>query len=190
MPAFKYRQRWYRRAQLFNQIIPVVVDDWLFDTSSLTARLLKRCAQSFNVQLLSQSYASISAAERSAMRLPQSCAALVREVLLCDDQTPLVYARSVIPVSTLKGPLRCYAKMGERPLGAMLFADRTMRRGEVEVTSTLPQHCCSAKKIKAGVHSDSVIWGRRSVFWVSGKPLLVGEYFLPALFKMCDQMTL
>ncbi len=189
MSAFKYRQRWYRRAQLITRCVPAWVDGWLFDASSLTARLIKRCGQSFNVRLLSQSYALINAEEKSVMGLSHNHAALVREVLLCDNQTPLVYARTVIPVSTLKGPLRCYANMGERPLGAMLFADRTMRRGEVEVTSTLPQHCCSVEKIKATIDAESIIWGRRSVFRVSGKPILVSEYFLPALFEMDGQLV-
>ena len=66
--------------------------------------------------------------------------------------------------------------MGNRPLGAMLFADRTMKREEVEVASLPLSH--SANQY-TGIKKP--IWGRRSVFRVSGKPLLVSEYFLPEL---------
>jgi chorismate-pyruvate lyase len=31
--------------------------------------------------------------------------------------------------------------------------------------------------------TDATVWGRRSVFRVAGKPLLVSEYFLPELLK-------
>ncbi len=185
MPAFNYRQHWYRRAQLTTRAVPAQVENWLFDTSSLTARLIQRYGQSFNVQLLSQTRQRMNAEEKSAMNLFDNQAALQREVLLCDNKTPLVYARTVIPLSTLSGPLRRYAHLGERPLGAILFADRTMRRGEVEVTSSLPQHCVDS--VQALSQTGKTVWGRRSVFRVSDKPLLVSEYFLPTLFRVSDR---
>jgi len=110
------------------------------------------------------------------MVLQKAHSALVRQVLLCCDEQPLVYARTVIPVTTIQGAQRRYANMGNRPLGAMLFADRTMRREAVEV-SMLP----AAHEANQYTNSNDPIWGRRSVFRVSGKPLLVSEYFLPEL---------
>lgn len=118
--------------------------------------------------------------------------ALVREVLLCCGDTPLVYARTVIPSSTVQGALRRYANMGNRPLGAMLFSDRTMIREPVQV-AMLPEDSIAQKYAdKAGPDSaehDLInrdtgnVWGRRSVFRVSSKPILVSEYFLPQLLK-------
>ncbi len=183
MPDFRYRQRWLRRSQLLTQRPPARTADWLFDTSSLTSRLIQYCGSSFNVRLLSQAYTLMHAEEKNAMGLNAEQAALVRQVLLCDAEKPLVYARTVIPVSTLQGALRRYANLGERPLGAMLFADRSMSRGEMEVTSTLPQRCCKQEMAAQNIDANSVIWGRRSVFRVTGKPILVSEYFLPALFE-------
>lgn len=188
MPAFKYRQRWYRRSQVLSQSLSPQMENWLFDASSLTARLIERCGPSFHVKLLSQAYTLMNAEEKAVMGLSHGHAALIRQVLLCDGDTPLVYARTVIPVSTLKGALRRYANLGERPLGAMLFADRTMRRGEVEVTPALPERCCnikewSLKELNQAIETKSIIWGRRSVFSVSERPILVSEYFLPTLFE-------
>ncbi|HHO58828.1 MAG TPA: chorismate lyase, partial [Thiotrichales bacterium] len=60
MSAFNYRQRWYRRSQLLNREIPSQVAHWLFDASSLTARLVQRCGPAFNVRLLSQAYTRIN----------------------------------------------------------------------------------------------------------------------------------
>ena len=102
---------------------------------------------------------------------------MIREVRLCCGDVGWVYARTVIPFSTLTGAQRLYANLGTRPLGAMLFADRTMQRDEVMVTEL------SEKELPASLTlpRDSHVWGRRSVFRVGGKPLLVSEYFLPAL---------
>ena len=151
---------------------------WLFDASSLTARLIDLCGDDFSVRVISQRWQLLDAEEASAMSLNDVRSALVRQVLLCCGDRPLVYARTVIPVTTIKGAQRRYANMGNRPLGAMLFADRTMRREEVQV-AVLPASHEANQFIKA----DEPVWGRRSVFRVADKPLLVSEYFLSDLLK-------
>ena len=174
----KSEQRWYRRHQLFNQQIPPLLLPWLFDASSLTARMIELCGQDFSVQVISQHWQKLEAKEASAMALKNVRSALVRQVLLCCGDQPLVYARTVIPVTTIQGAQRRYANMGNRPLGAMLFADRTMRREEVQVALLPAEH-----EVNKYTKSAEPVWGRRSVFRVSGKPLLVSEYFLPDLIK-------
>jgi len=178
IPNVKSKQRWYQRHQLFNQSIPPALTPWLFDASSLTARMINLCGKGFSVRVLSQSWQKIDAEESLAMALPHVHSALVRQVLLCCDGKPLIYARTVIPATTVQGAQRRYANMGSRPLGAMLFADRTMRREAVQVAK-LPLSHVAYQYVKGG----KGVWGRRSVFRVSGKPILVSEYFLPELFN-------
>lgn len=173
----KSTQRWYRRHQLFNQNIPPSLLPWLFDASSLTARMIDLCGKDFSVRVISQQWQKLNAEEASAMSLDHVRSALVRQVLLCCGDNPLVYARTVIPATTITGAQRRYANMGNRPLGAMLFADRTMRREEVQV-ATLPALHEANQFSKSG----EAVWGRRSVFRVAGKPLLVSEFFLADLF--------
>lgn len=110
------------------------------------------------------------------MSLNNVRSAMVRQVLLCCDERPLVYARTVIPVTTVQGAQRRYSNMGNRPLGAMLFADRTMRREEVQVAMLSREHAANQYS-----KSNEPVWARRSVFRVAGKPLLVSECFLPEL---------
>lgn len=117
--------------------------------------------------------------EMRVLGMRQRKLALVRQVkLYCGDHA-VVYARTVIPVTTLTGRQRCYANLGNRPLGAMLFADRSMQRDEVMVSKLKP---VDRLHQKTGASADT-IWGRRSVFRVGGKALLVSEYYLPALFE-------
>lgn len=172
------KQRWYLRHQLFNQSIQASLYPWLFDASSLTARLIALHGSDFSVRVLSQQWQKLSAEESTAMALNHAHSALVRQVLLCAADKPLVYARTVIPATTIQGAQRRYASMGNRPLGAMLFADRTMRREAVQV-AMLPENHAAHKYAE----TDKSVWGRRSVFRVAGKPILVSEYFLPELLK-------
>lgn len=175
----KSKHRWYRRHQLFNHALDASLSAWLFDVSSLTARLIELCGKDFSVQVISQCWQTLEAEEAAAMSLQHVHSALVREVLLCCNDQPLVYARTVIPSTTVKGARRRYANMGNRPLGAMLFADRTMRREPVQVSLLPVMH-----KANQYTKSDLPVWGRRSVFRVSGKPLLVSEYFFAELLKL------
>lgn len=173
------QQRWYRRRQLISKHAPGSVQAWLFDPASLTARLKARCTSGFRVELLSQCIALPRLDESKALHIKVGQRALIRQVRLCCGETGWVYARTVIPFSTLTGAQRLYANLGTRPLGAMLFADRTMKRDEVMVTvlseSELPDSLNLSRNLR--------VWGRRSVFRVGGKPLLVSEYFLPALLN-------
>lgn len=116
--------------------------------------------------------------ESLALHLRDRNQALVRQVLLYCNEVPWVYARTVIPLTSLRGPLRGLTRLGNKPLGAVLFANRTMRRSAIEVTRLMPQHPCHAAVQHAG---KEIIWGRRSVFHLHNRPLLVSEFFLPGI---------
>ena len=143
--------------------------------------MIDLCGKDFSVRVISQQWQKLNAEEASAMSLKHVRSALVRQVLLCCGDQPLVYARTVIPVTTVHGAQRRYANMGSRPLGAMLFADRTMRREDVQVAILPVSH-----EANLFTRADEPVWGRRSVFRVAGKPLLVSEFFLPELFKVAS----
>jgi len=140
----------------------------------LTRKLIIASRNTFVVQVLRQGYSKPRPAERNALGLPLRRLALVREVVLCGGGTPWVYARSIIPLSTLTGRQRSLRKLDARPLGALLFSDRGMRRGPLEIArvpgALIPDELAPA---------SAQLWGRRSLFFLDGKPLLVSEIFLP-----------
>jgi len=174
----RYRlQHWRNRAQTFSSSLSVDVADWLFDPTSLTARIIRTCPGQFSVKVLAQSYSHARLTEKRILNMQNRETALIREVHLLCDEHPIVYARTVIPVSTLTGAQRQLAHLGNKPLGAVLFSDPSMQRGEVEIAHLKPE------QVKLDSQSDLDIWGRRSVFKLAGKPLLVSEYFLPELFE-------
>jgi chorismate--pyruvate lyase len=152
----------------------------LLEPNSLTRRLVRACGcRPFRVKLLSARYRYAALDEARALGVPNGVRVLVREVQLLCDETPWVYARSLIPVTSLQGPLQRLKRQGSRSLGATLFADRTLRRGPLEI------RCVDATEVPLERDGDKRVnvWGRRSVFHVQNQPLLVSEYFLPALFK-------
>lgn len=152
---------------------------WLFDSASLTQRVREACTGTFSVRVEQQDWGRPRLDESRALGLRQGRLALIREVhLLCDDR-PWVFARTVIPRSTLSGEQRRLAQLGNRPLGAVLFADPRMVRGSVEVAPIRFGHPLYAAAVQGLKGKPGVIWGRRSVFRLGDKPLLVSEFFLP-----------
>jgi chorismate--pyruvate lyase len=114
--------------------------------------------------------------------LPHNRYALVRQVaLLCAD-TPWVFARTVIPRLTLRGAQRRLARLGARPLGALLFADPTLRRGCVELARLEWGQPLFREAAQFFGPPPRHLWARRSLFYTRENPLLVSEIFLPPLW--------
>jgi len=173
-PTYSASCRWRRR-----HIYPTInaqQQAWLLDTGSLTQKLVKKSVGTFNVAVLSQSITSASFSENRTLGIAPRRWALVREVVLNGNQKPWVYARTVIPLKTLKGRLRRLHFLGNQSLGEALFNDATMQREDIFITRL---HRASIPM--TGLYPEK-IWGRHSVFRLSNKPLLVSEFFLPAIF--------
>lgn len=173
--------RWYPSSRLFLADIPASLSAWLLDPGSLTQRLRRVCTGRFRVQVLNQSWQRPSQDEARVLKLRWDTRTWIREVqLLCDDQ-PWVFARTLIPPSTLRGRGRRLTTLGTRPLGAVLFADPRVQRGPVEIARITTGQPLHRRAFPHTIEPPNVIWGRRSVFRINGDPLLVSEIFLPGL---------
>ncbi len=157
--------------------VPEALRDWLLDSGSLTRRLQQLSDRQLRVEVLNQSVQLPRFSERRALAMAPRQVALIREVLLFGRGEPWVYARSVIPLQTLTGRLRKLRHLDNRPLGALLFSDPSMSREPLEWVC-IP--ACNRQALNPKLPAfDQPIWGRRSVFKLSAKPLLVCEIFLP-----------
>lgn len=163
------------------------LQDWLLDPSSLTARLKQHC-QEFRVQVLGQSIQDCSQEESNEDILAGE-KVLVREVLLLCDDKPQVFARSLLPLRSLTGNEEQLAKLGDQSLGQVLFNHPDLKRKGIEVAN-FDKHSTVAEL--ASYYDLSIsepIWGRRSVFVVDEKPLMVAEIFLPNSFAYQEKQS-
>ena len=173
---------WREATATLRRRLPSLAQDWLFDRCSLTSRLQRACAASdgcFSVRLLSQQRLRPLPDERRLLGMREYEYALIRQVYLLCDGRRWVYARTVMPLRSLRGRGRRLASLGNRPLGAMLFADHGVRRGRMQVARlSLGDHVFEQAVSGLAVIPE-YIWGRRSLFHYAGRPLLVNEIFLP-----------
>ncbi|WP_456448866.1 chorismate--pyruvate lyase family protein [Thiolapillus sp.] len=164
-------------------IVPSQVYAWLRDPASLTRRVTQACKGSFRVAVKFQGWAGALNSETRLLQLGLREACLVREVeLLCDDQ-PQVFARTLMPVSSLRGPARQLSRLRNKPLGKVLFANPHTRRKEVQIARIQPQHRLFRSAVSHLEQPPEELWGRRTLFLYVGKPILVNEIFLPTLVE-------
>ncbi|WP_281646477.1 chorismate lyase [Parendozoicomonas sp. Alg238-R29] len=168
-------QHWYDTDTL-PWSIPEHWKHWLLDTGSLTARLKKNFPGTFEVQVLFHEWDRPTPDERSFLSISQREQASIREVTLLCNGVPKVFARSILPASSLEGKNRQLLFLKDRPLGAFLFSQPDLKRGPIELTRTTDS-------------ANRDIWGRRSLFTLNHKPLAVCEYFLPEETCMKNNQT-
>jgi chorismate--pyruvate lyase len=160
--------------------LPEHLQSWLLDPDSLTARLKTHCHQ-FRVELLGQKIEHCQADEAVAA-IPVGEKVLVREVLLyCDDQ-PQVFARSLLPVSSLTGTEQALANLGTKSLGQVLFNNPSLERKVIEVATFGLTSSVGKLARNLQLTMTQTLWGRRSIFMLDNKPLMVAEVFLPGAF--------
>ena len=156
--------------------VPATRYNWLSDRGSLTARLIDASENNFSVKVLSQGESVPSESEAAALNIAKNTPVLIRQVILCGRSIPWVFARSVLPLTTLTGRLAALHDLDSQPLGALLFNDPSMTRAPVEASYSLASALAVPETLCAG---NIFLWGRRSVFCLDEKPLLVSEIFLP-----------
>ena len=152
---------------------------WLTDRGSLTHRLRSRCAR-FNVERLRQDVGRPHGDECAALALPYGRNAVIREVLLKNADTPLVFAHSIIPLAGLEGPWSGLTGLGNRPLGAALFSDPRIGRHALEFKRVDRRHPLYRAAARHDPAPPRALWARRSLFSLSDHAILVTEVFLPA----------
>ena len=166
---------------------------WLLDPNSLTARLKSHCLQ-FRVELLGQSIETCQESESVGL-IPAGDKILVREVLLFCDEKPQVFARSLLPLSSLTGSEQALANLGTQSLGQVLFNNPSLERQTIEVaefdaTSSVVKLAKELSLAEQPLSSHGKLWGRRSIFVLENKPLMVAEVFLPGAFAYQQTATL
>lgn len=159
---------------------------WLIDPGSLTQRL-KAKSQHFNVRALRLNRGKPQIDEANILKIPQQQLALLREVLLLDQQQPLVFAHSVLPDRSMRGAWLGLSRLGNKPLGAALFSDPQVTRTPLQYKKINRQHALYRQAIKHLETPPLALWARRSVFQLNSAfnrhVIMVTEVFLPNILE-------
>lgn len=168
-----YRQQWLKKP-----ILAKGLQNWLTDNSSLTARL-KRQYSHFAVKPIAVKYAKSIQDEAALLHFPEHTTALIREVLLMGNNQPVVFAHSVLPRTSLRGAWHGLGKLGNKPLGATLFANPKVQRTALNYKKLSPNHVLYQRATSHLANKPNYLWARRSIFSLNCANIMVTEIFLP-----------
>jgi chorismate--pyruvate lyase len=159
---------------------------WLTAGGSLTARL-KAHSDTFRVQCLHQRTARCLTDEAAAVGMHRPGRVWEREVLLRCDNTPVVFAHTVVPMSATAADWPLFSALGERSLGTTLFGDPQVRRGVLEFARLREGHPL-ARRAREALGLDGpdelLLYARRCLYQRRQGTLLVTEVFLPSVLDL------
>lgn len=145
------------------------IRDWLCEQGSLTRLLKLASGDQFRVQVLDEHEQSIDNALLRSEFGPLAAGHPFwsRKVTLFGCGQPWVLAHTLLPAHSELSELQRVRSLGSKPLGEFLFDHAELKRSHLHFT-TLP----------------SGIWGRKSLFFLFRKPIMVAEFFLPEILAL------
>ena len=142
------------------------------DRGSLTQALKSIDESSFEVKVLSEEIACPYPHEQIKLNRSYDQHALIREVELCLYAEPVVFARSIIPLSLSKQGINSLAGLGTTPLGQVLFTDGSIRVSKRDY-------------LFFDYHQRELV-ARRTPYDYLDKMILVSEFFLPSMVSLLE----
>ena len=155
---------------------------WLRDHGSLTLRIQQRCNH-FAVRPVRSGLARIAHGESALLGMAPQQLAYSREVFLYADGRPVVFAHSTCATQHLRGTWAALGGLGNKPLGAMLFAHPLVERRPLRFKALRSSHLLY-RHAAMSADMPPKLWARRSLFYLHGALLLVTEVFLPGILKL------
>jgi chorismate--pyruvate lyase len=176
--------RWFSHVNGVNP--PAAMRAWLTDTASLTQKLTA-CSRRFRVQRLRQERGLCLADECEVVELRRRRCVQEREVLLQCDGRPVVFAHTIVPLSTSASDWPFFGRLGERSLGTILFGDPRVVRGALQYARLRVQHPLVRRASAVLGAIEHPLYARRRVYRRKNGVLLVTEVFLPAIADMSNE---
>jgi chorismate--pyruvate lyase len=149
----------------FEAIEPLINSDeiksWLLEKGPITKRI--KTMGTFKLKLIQD---KISEVEKSEILFLNSKKGKfrVREVKLFCNGEPKIFARTIIPVITIEEGFSDLGKIGNKPLGDILFEKKIFTKEEIVFASFK--------------YEEYLFWGRNTKYTVKGYPFSVMELFL------------
>lgn len=171
---------WQAKSALDIAAIDKRLSGGLFQTGSLSRYLAQRCRGAFRVEVEAEVWQLPLPDEAGRLSLGQDETAFIREAWLKSGAKRLVYARTVIPQTTLARADGRLARLGARPLGEILFAEGA-RRSTLRYARLPPGADLGRLPQDKGQDMAEAPWARQSLFHLRDEPLLISEVFLPEL---------
>ena len=137
------------------------IESWLLEQGPITKRI--KSMKKFRLELIQDELSEVKEDEILFLTTDDE-SIRVREVILYGNDTPMVFARTIIPNTTINKGLKELGEIGNKPLGDILFEKNIFSKEDIVFTT-----------FKDG---KSIFWGRKIKYSVKNQPFSVMEVFL------------
>ncbi len=152
---------------------------WLTSQGSLTERVRNLESEApFHLDVLYEAKETLDADAAGLLALDMGDPVMIREVSLNRGTTPVIFARSVIPLGSIEGSNDWLVKLGNQPLGDALYDAGNVERSEFEVIHVDEESMLFTRIASTLGQPDNPVWARRSCVRINGQPILINECFL------------
>ena len=134
---------------------------WLNEPGSITSRI--KSFSNFRLKLLRDGPGEVNAAEDDLI-ISNYKENNIREVVLFSDEEPFIYAKSILPLETIRLGLSALGNLNKNPLGDILFSNPEIKK----------KYMLFAKFES----NKRIFYGRKGIYTVKGYPFSVCEIFL------------
>jgi chorismate--pyruvate lyase len=166
---------------------PPALRSWLAEPGLLTARIRALCGDRMTFRMLGPLRPTRLSDELQTRLVLHAERCLLREIEFCCDGERVVYAQTVLPEPTLR-QYPWLRELRDSPLGESLRqASEPLEREPLEYAALPPDDALAMAASDATPEAQqSILWARRAVYRLGGRPILVQEVFLPALLRAQD----
>ena len=134
---------------------------WLNEAGSITSRI--KSFSNFKLKLLKDGPGEVDITEDDLI-ISNYEENNIREVILLSNEEPLIYAKSIIPLETIKLGLNILGNLKENPLGDILFSNPEIKKKYMLFARFQSK--------------EEIFYGRKGIYTVKGYPFSVCEIFL------------
>ena len=154
---------------------------WLTRSGSLTEAL--RALGTFSLTIVCEGKFTACPQDAALLGVEEQTPLWVRDVALCVNDTPYVYAHSISPYETTE-PLAAWSVLrrhGHEPLGTLLYNDTDIQRSGFSWQAV---ECPKGMHhVDPAIKNGAPLWARHSCFMRLKQPLVITETFLTAFWQ-------
>ena len=155
----------------------------LADSGSLTRRIRQACGGEFSVQLIAHAIIQAGCLERQILKLDDDTEAISRQVFLCCDQQPKIYAHTLIGLTEHNRSLTERIRtLGTHSLGSLLFRDPLATKIRMHLALIQGSELFFKDASLSTRQQDDAFWVRRNLYEYEGCELIVYEAYIDFSF--------
>ena len=150
--------------------LPTPLRAWASDAGSVTAALRRVCGEALECRLVAHGVRAATREEAGYLRLAAGAPLFWRRVRFRHAGRTLLIGYTLAPVGVL-AQLPALRRLGDRPIGELLFADPAAARRRIELARPAPR-------------PGAPVLVRRALLPAGRARLAVMEHFLPPMLRL------